>query len=108
MSGVNRLPPVGLIPFSVGDGGATLDDGVVVVVVVVVLEGAFPPLLPHAVSAPIPISAPPPITAIVRRINSFELMITTSSPTAMSPQAELRHSYPTRSASTGSSKQTLR
>ena len=32
--GVKRLPPVGLTPFSVGDGGAALDDGVVVVVVV--------------------------------------------------------------------------
>ncbi len=37
--GVNRLPPVGLIDFSVGDSGA-VDDGVVVVVVVDV-SGAF-------------------------------------------------------------------
>lgn len=33
--GVNRLPPVGLTLFSVGEGGAVLDGDVVVVVVVV-------------------------------------------------------------------------
>ena len=71
------MPPVGLMPFSVGDGGAALDGGVVVVVVVVVdvVEGACSPLLPHpAVSAPIAIRAPPPTTAIKRRVNEFELM----------------------------------
>ena len=76
MSGVNRLPPVGLMPFSVGDGGAVLDDGgvVVVVVVVVVVEGACSPLLPHpARSAPNVIRAPPPATA-TRTVNDFELM----------------------------------
>lgn len=74
--GVNKLPPVGLICFSVGDGGTALDEGVVVVVVVVVVvEGACSPLLPHpAVSAPIAISAPPPATARNRRVNEFELM----------------------------------
>ena len=77
MPGVNRLGPLGSMPFSVGDGGATLDVVVVVVVVVDDVDGAFSPLLPHAVSAPIAISAPPPATAIKRRINSFELMITT-------------------------------
>ena len=48
--GVNRFPPVGLTPFSVGDGGAALGDVAVVavVVVVVVVEGACCPLLPHA------------------------------------------------------------
>ena len=71
------MPPVGLMPFSVGDGGAALDGGVVVVVVVVVIvvEGACPPLLPHpAVSAPIAIRTPPPTTTIKRRLNEFELM----------------------------------
>lgn len=74
--GVNRFPPVGLMPFSVGDGGAALDDGVVVVVVVVVdVDGACSPLLPHpARSAPIAISAPPPTTATTRGVNGFELM----------------------------------
>jgi hypothetical protein len=41
IGGVNRLPPVGLMFFSVGDGGGVLGGGVVdVVVVVVVVEGA--------------------------------------------------------------------
>ena len=78
MSGVNKLPPVGLMPFSVGDGGAALVDGGVVVVVVVVVvdvEGACSPLLPHpARKAPVATSAPPPTTAISRRVNGFELM----------------------------------
>jgi hypothetical protein len=76
MPGVNRLPPVGLMPFSVGDGGAALDGGGVVVVdVVVVVEGACSPLLPHpARSAPIAISAPPPTAATRRRVNRSELM----------------------------------
>ena len=70
------MPPVGLMTFSVGDGGAALDGGVVVVVVVVVVvEGACSPLLPHpAVNAPIAIRAPPPATTIMRRVNEFELM----------------------------------
>jgi hypothetical protein len=76
--GVNGFPPVGLPPYSVGDGGAALDGGVVVVVVVVVVivvEGACSPSLPHpAVSAPIAIRAPPPATTIKRRVNEFELM----------------------------------
>ena len=76
ISGVKRLPPVGLMPFSVGDGGVALV-GVVVVVVVVDVEGAWPPLLPHpAVNAPITISAPPPAAAIKRRVNTLEVMIT--------------------------------
>jgi hypothetical protein len=65
---VNKLPPVGLTPFSVGDGGTALDDGDVVVVVVVV-EGACPPLFPHALAkAPIAISAEPLATTIRRRL----------------------------------------
>jgi hypothetical protein len=48
--GVNRLPPVGLIDFSVGvTEGA--DDGAVVVVVVDV-SGAFSELPPHAAVRP--------------------------------------------------------
>lgn len=75
--GVNRFPPVGLMPFSVGDGGAALVGDVVVVVVVVVVEGAWPPLLPHpAVNAPMTISAPPPAAAIKRRVSTLELMET--------------------------------
>ena len=64
---MNRLPPVGLTPFSVGDGGAALD-GDVVVVVVVVVEGACPPF-PHALAkAPIVISAEPVAATIRRRL----------------------------------------
>jgi hypothetical protein len=60
--GVNRLPPVGLMLFSVGDGAGA--DVVVVVVVVVVLDGLSLPPPPHAVSVPIAtIAAPPAITA---------------------------------------------
>jgi hypothetical protein len=39
------------------------------------------------VSAPSAISAPPPATAIKRRIDSFELMINTISQTTGRPQA---------------------
>lgn len=78
--GENKLPPVGLMPFSVGDGGAALDGGGVVVVVVVVVvdvvEGACSPPLPHpAVSKPIVTRSPPPATATKRRVDEFELMI---------------------------------
>lgn len=67
--GVNRLPAVGLTPFSVGDGGAALDDGVVVAVVVVeVVEGVCCPPLPQAVNALIAISTEPPAMAIRRRL----------------------------------------
>ena len=71
--GVNRLPPVGLMVFSVGAGaaGALLLGGaevVAVVVGVVVLDGACFPLLPHpAVSVPSPINAAPAATATMRR-----------------------------------------
>jgi hypothetical protein len=68
--GVNRLPPVGLIDFSVGatvgDDGATLV--VVVVVVVVVVSGAFFSSFAHdAVKLTIATIAPPPMTAATRR-----------------------------------------
>ena len=76
MFGENRFPPVGLMTFSVGDGGAALEGVVVVVVVVVVVDGACSPLLPHpARSAPIATSAPPPTTAARRGMNGFELMV---------------------------------
>jgi len=114
MSGVNRLPPVGLMPFSVGDGGGALVGVVVVVVVVVVdVEGAFSLLAHPAVNAPIAMRAPAPATAIKRRVDNFELMIWILSvrlrlggfwdvqPTIGSPvrraQAEQRGSKPIRS-----------
>jgi hypothetical protein len=56
IEGVKRLPPVGLIDFSVGDTeGSEDDDGAVVVVVVVVVvdvSGAFSELPPHAAVRP--------------------------------------------------------
>jgi hypothetical protein len=63
--GVKRLPPVGLMLFSVGD---TLG-AVVVVVVVSVLEGPLDPLPPQAVSAPMEIKAATPRPAAARRVN---------------------------------------
>jgi hypothetical protein len=51
--GVNRLPPVGLIDFSVGvTEGADDDDDGAVVVVVVDVSGAFSELPPHAAVRP--------------------------------------------------------
>jgi len=70
--GVNRLPPVGLIDFSVGDSGA-VDDGVVVVVVVDV-SGAFSPP-PHAAVRPtIATIAVPPTAAAMRRARRCDLI----------------------------------
>ena len=60
--GVKRLPPVGLMLFSVGDG-------VVVVVVVVVVEGAGVPPPPHAVNAPAKMAAAMPTVAATRRVS---------------------------------------
>ena len=65
--GVNRLPPVGLMLFSVGDGVAGASEVVVVVVVVVVvLDGLSLPPPPHAAVSPIivMIAAPPANTPI--------------------------------------------
>jgi hypothetical protein len=59
--GVKRLPPVGLMLFSVGDGA-------LVVVGVVVLEGLWEPLPLQAVSAPIEMAAAMPIPAATRRV----------------------------------------
>jgi hypothetical protein len=64
--GVNRLPPVGLMTFSVGDA---------VVVVVVVLEGFPVPPLPQAVvNAPIAMIATTPLVAARRRATRCEFM----------------------------------
>jgi hypothetical protein len=71
--GVNRLPPVGLIDFSVGatgGGGAGVAGDVVVVVVVVVVDvsGAFSSSLAHeAVKPTIVTMAAPPASAATRR-----------------------------------------
>lgn len=68
------MPPVGLMPFSVGDAGAALD-GVVVVVVVDVVEGACCPLVPHAVaSAPIAINREP-LAMVIRRLTRPIFMV---------------------------------
>jgi hypothetical protein len=68
--GEKRLPPVGLMLFSVGE---TLGDGasvvVVVVVVVGVVEGPLDPLPPQAVSAPMEMKAATPRPAAARRVN---------------------------------------
>jgi hypothetical protein len=65
--GVKRLPPVGLMLFSVGE--IVGDGAVVVVVVVVVLEG--PPVSPppHAVKAPAKMAAAMPTVAATRRVS---------------------------------------
>jgi hypothetical protein len=69
--GVNRLPPVGLIDFSVGatvGGGAGVAGDVVVVVVVVDVSGAFSSCLAHeAVKPTIVTTAAPPTSAATRR-----------------------------------------
>jgi hypothetical protein len=82
--GVNRLPPVGLIDFSVGagGGGAGVADVVVVVVVVVDVSGAFCSSLAHeAVKPTIVTIAAPPASAAIRRV--FRPMIS-SFPTCAS------------------------
>lgn len=69
--GVNRLPPVGLIDFSVGDNDGA-DDGVVVVVVV---SGAFSSSVPQAAVRPIMATmAVPPTAAAIRRARRFDFM----------------------------------
>ena len=68
--GVNRFPPDGLTPFSVGAGAAALDGDVVAVVVVVDVDGACSPLDPQAVAKPpIAISAAPQAIAITSRLS---------------------------------------
>src|SRR5690349_17863904 len=66
--GVNRLPPVGLIDFSVGATGGAVVAADVVVVVVVVVSGAFFSSLAHeAVKPTIVTTAAPPTSAATRR-----------------------------------------
>jgi hypothetical protein len=78
--GVNRLPPVGLIDFSVGagaGGGAGVAADVVVVVVVVVgvvVSGAFSSFA-QAESAPMARIAPTPAVATRRRAVRPDLMM---------------------------------
>ena len=74
--GVNKLPPVGLMLFSVGGAGAVLDAGdVVVVVVVEIVDGAWLPLLPHpARSAPIATRTVAPARAVRRGLMRFVLI----------------------------------
>jgi hypothetical protein len=68
--GVNKLPPVGLMLFSLGAGA-----DVVVVVVVVVVSGAFCSLPQAAVIAPIAMIAETPAMAASRRLKSRESMV---------------------------------
>jgi hypothetical protein len=77
--GVNRLPPVGLIDFSVGATVGEEGAGVVVVVVVVVVSGAFcSSFAQDAVKPTIATTAPPPITAATRRAIRPDFMMQTS------------------------------
>ena len=63
---MNKLPPVGLMFFSLGAGAAVVLGGGVVVVVVVV-DGACFSLFAHpAMTVPIAISAAPAATVITR------------------------------------------
>jgi hypothetical protein len=74
--GVNRLPPVGLMLFSVGVTGGATDVVVVVVVVVVVLDGLGLLLVPQpAVNPPIAIRAAPPAIAPRRRGERPDIML---------------------------------
>jgi hypothetical protein len=68
--GVNRLPPVGLIDFSVEDTGGADDDGVVVDV-----SGAFSPPPQAAVRPIIATIAVPPTAAAIRRARRFDFML---------------------------------
>jgi hypothetical protein len=70
--GVKRLPPVGLMLFSVE---LTVGDGAVVVVGVVVLEGLWDPLPPQAVNAPIETTAAMPRLAAARRLSRPSFMM---------------------------------
>jgi len=82
--GVNRLPPVGLMDFSVGAGGGgggagAAGDVVVVVVVVVVVSGAFSSSWAHeAVNPTIATIPAPPASAATRR--AIRLMISSYLP----------------------------
>src|SRR3981189_3635030 len=75
--GENELPPVGLVPFSVGVGGGVVAVIFAVVVVVVVeADGeAFWLVAQPATTDPIATRAAPPASAIRSRLTRFELMI---------------------------------
>src|SRR6476620_8168003 len=76
--GVNRLPPVGSITFSVGTaaGGAGMAGGAAVsVTVFVTVSGAGASLLPQAVSTPMARIAPMPAVATRRRAIRPDLMM---------------------------------
>jgi hypothetical protein len=64
--GVKRLPPVGLMLFSVGE---TVADGAVVVVVVVVLDGPPDSPPPQAVNTAAEMAAAMPTVAATRRVS---------------------------------------
>jgi hypothetical protein len=71
--GEKLLPPVGLMPFSVGDGDGATDE---VVVVVVVLDGlGFSPPPQPAVSATIVMIAAPPAMTGRRRARRSDFMV---------------------------------
>jgi hypothetical protein len=70
------LPPVGLIPFSVGDTVGAGVVAVVVVVVVVEVAGEGFSLVAHpAATDPIATRAAQPTSAILRRLIRFEFII---------------------------------
>jgi hypothetical protein len=76
--GVNRLPPFGLIAFSVGTaaGGAGMAGGAAVTVTVfVTVSGAGASLPPQAVSTPMARIAPMPAVATRRRAIRPDLMM---------------------------------
>ena len=66
--GLKRLPPVGLMLFSVGDGA-------LVVVVVVVLDGLVDSLPPQAVSTAAEMAAAMPTEAATRRVRRLFCMM---------------------------------
>jgi hypothetical protein len=90
--GVNRLPPLGLMLFSVGEAGVLLDGGVVVVVdVVVEAGGAWLPALPQAaITAPKAMSAATPRTAATRRQTRSEFMSSSPSSRGLGMPSEVR------------------
>ena len=70
------MPPVGLMLFSVGDGGAVLGVVAVVVVVVVVVDGDGFWLVAHpAATEPIATRAAKAARAILKRLTRFEFII---------------------------------
>src|SRR5258705_227824 len=75
-SGVNKLPPVGLMFFSVGEGGAVLGVVTVVVVVVVEVDGeGFWLVAQPAATDPIATRAAPAASAVLKRLTRLEFII---------------------------------